>query len=306
MAIAAQLIWRSPARGALFECPLWCAQANALYWIDVAQPSIHRHNFETGESTRWALPKPPGSIALISATRLLLAMRQVLAIFDTTSGTLDGVSWRGPQLGEDRFNDGVTDRHGNFWVGTMDRRLAQPIARLFRIDAAFNATATPIDAILANGLCFSPAGDRLYLSKTIEREIHAFDVDPHTGRLSGARLLVDYDATPGRPDGSTVAADGSLWSARIDAGRIDRYGADGVARDHLPLPTTHPTHCMFGGSDLRTLFVTTSRFAEEFASGEDKDAGHVFGYRLAQGGLPTVAFGNPADAACGHRPMRRE
>ena len=290
MTISAQLVWRSPARGTLTECPLWCGASNTLYWIDVVDPSIHRHDFSTGLSTRWNLPKPPGSIALMSASRLLVAMRSALAILDTASGKLEKISWQGPQLGEDRFNDGVTDRHGNFWIGTMDRRLADPVGRLFRIDAAFNAMSTPIDAILSNGLCFSPAGDRLYLSKTIEREIHVFDVDSATGALSSGRRIVTYDATPGRPDGSTVAADGSLWSARIDAGRIDRYASGGETLDYLRLPTSHPTHCTFGGLDMQTLYVTTSRFGAEFASGEDGDAGHVLAFRPDQRGLPGTAF----------------
>ena len=290
MTISAQLVWRSPARGTLLECPLWCGASNALYWIDVVDPSIHRHDFSTGASARWELPKPPGSIALMPAAHLLVAMRSSLAILDTTTGTLDNVAWKGPSLGEDRFNDGVTDRQGNFWIGTMDRRLAEPIGRLFRIDAAFNATATPIDARLSNGLCFSPAGDRLYLSKTIEREIHAFDVDSATGALSGARRIVAYDAAPGRPDGSTVAADGSLWSARIDASRIDRYGPDGEVLDRLPLPISHPTHCTFGGPGMQTLYVTTSRFGAEFVAGEHGDAGYVLGFRLDQRGLPGAIF----------------
>lgn len=289
MTISAQLVWRSPAPGTL-ECPLWCGASNALYWIDVVDPSIYRHEFSTDMSTRWELPKPPGSIALMSGSRLLVAMRSSLAILDTATGTLDNVAWQGPSLGEDRFNDGVTDRQGNFWIGTMDRRLAEPIGRLFRIDAKFNATATPIDARLSNGLCFSPAGDRLYLSKTFEREIHVFDVDPTSGTLSSGRRIVSYDVTPGRPDGATVAADGSLWSARIDAGRIDCYAPGGEMLGHLPLPTSHPTHCMFGGPDLQTLYVTTSRFGAEFATGEHGDAGHVLGFRMDQRGLPGTAF----------------
>jgi L-arabinonolactonase len=103
-------VWRSPARGTLLESPVWCEQSNSLYWIDVMEPSIHRFRFDTSETDRWTLPKPPGSIALISPTRLFVAMRSALAILDVASGNLTPLSWEGPQLEEDRFNDGVTDR----------------------------------------------------------------------------------------------------------------------------------------------------------------------------------------------------
>jgi L-arabinonolactonase len=114
MTISANLILRSQERGTLLECPLWCARTNSLYWIDVMEPSVQLFNFDSGRSDRWGLPKPPGSISLVSATRLLVAMRAALAYLGLASGQLEPVAWHGPALGKDRFNDGVTDRQGNF------------------------------------------------------------------------------------------------------------------------------------------------------------------------------------------------
>lgn len=293
MRIEAELAWRSPARGTLFESPLWCEQTDSLYWVDVVDASIHRHCFADGLSKRWDMPRPPGSIALVSATRLLVAMRASLVILDTETGTHTPYGLHGPALEEDRFNDGVTDRQGNFWVGSMDRKLAAPLARLFRIGAGGQVSATPVGARLSNGLAFSPDGRRLYLSKTFEREIRCFAVDPQTGALSDERLLVAYaDDTAGRPDGSTVAADGTLWSARIGGGCIDRYDADGKPLGRLELPTSHPTHCMFGGADMNMLFVATSRFGEEFAHDhkDDTAAGHMLGFRVGCAGLLPTPF----------------
>lgn len=287
-----QAFWQSAQRGQLLECPVWCAASNALYWIDVVDPSIHRHSFATGEPARWALPKPPGSIALMPEATLLVALRSSLALLDLHSGALRPVPWHGPALAEDRFNDGVTDRQGNFWVATMDRKLAQPLGRVFRFDAGLKATAHAIDARLGNGLCFSPAGERLYVSRTVERDLLVFDVDAQSGALSHRRTLLALDDAPGRPDGCTVAADGTLWSARVGGGCIDHYAADGRVLGQLALPTSHPTHCVFGGEDLRTLFVVTSRFGPEFAAGhvDDGVAGRVLAYRMDQPGLPPAQF----------------
>ena len=41
-------------------------------------------------------------------------MRAALAYLGLASGQLEPVAWHGPALGKDRFNDGVTDRQGNF------------------------------------------------------------------------------------------------------------------------------------------------------------------------------------------------
>ena len=89
-----------------------------------------------------------------------------------------------------------------------------------------------------------------------------------------------------------MAADGSLWSARIGAGCIDRYDAEGRLLGHLELPTSHPTHCMFGGADMDMLFVATSRFGEEFAHEhkDDAEAGYMLGFHVGCIGLLPTHF----------------
>ena len=53
----------------------------------------------------------------------------------------------------------------------------------------------------------------------------------------------------------TVDEEGGIWCVVFGAGRIDRYWPDGRLDRSIELPVSRPTSCMFGGPDLRTLFV---------------------------------------------------
>jgi sugar lactone lactonase YvrE len=41
------------ARATTGEAPTWCEREQALYWIDVEGPALHRFDPATGEDIRW-------------------------------------------------------------------------------------------------------------------------------------------------------------------------------------------------------------------------------------------------------------
>ena len=93
------------------------------------------------------------------------------------------------------------------------------------------------------------------------------------------------------PDGSTVDADGCLWNAEWDGGRIVRYTPDGRVDREVKLPVQKPTSCMFGGPDLSTLYVTSAIWdhsAEDLKS--QPQAGGLFALDVGVRGLPEPRF----------------
>lgn len=50
-----------------------------------------------------------------------------------------------------------------------------------------------------------------------------------------------------------------MWVCLFGGGAIRRYDPDGALTAELALPVAHPTCPAFGGSALRTLFITTTR-----------------------------------------------
>ena len=109
-------------RARIGECPVWSAGEQALYWVDILEPALHRFDPATGEDRAWAMPEAIGSFALRERGGALVALRNGLHLFDFDSGRLDFLVDPEDDLPGNRFNDGKVSPDGRFWVGSMDDR----------------------------------------------------------------------------------------------------------------------------------------------------------------------------------------
>jgi len=94
-----------------------------------------------------------------------------------------------------------------------------------------------------------------------------------------------------RPDGAAVDSEGCYWSAFYRGGKVVRIAPDGRILAEYAVPARCPTMCAFGGSDLRTIFVTSARQdrkAEELA--RLPQSGGLFAMRVDVPGLPEPKF----------------
>lgn len=60
-----------------------------------------------------------------------------------------------------------------------------------------------------------------------------------------------------------------LWNARYGAGVLIRIDPEGENDRVLKVSTRNPTTCVFGGRDLKTLFITSARLGLESPSPAD-------------------------------------
>ena len=110
---------------------------------------------------------------------------------------------------------------------------------------------------VSNGPCWSPDNSTFYFNDSKSQLIWAFDFDLGSGNLTNQRVFNDTKAY-GYPDGSTVDAEGYLWNARWDAACVLRIDPKGRIDRVVPVPVTRPTCVVFGGSNLETIYVTSS------------------------------------------------
>jgi sugar lactone lactonase YvrE len=62
----------------------------------------------------------------------------------------------------------------------------------------------------------------------------------------------------GGPDGSAMDAQGFIWNARWDGSCLLRLSPDGKVDRVIELPVSRPTSCVFGDTDLKTLYITSA------------------------------------------------
>ena len=275
----------------LGEVPVWEVDEQALYWVDIESKLLQRYIPATGEVRRWIMPERIGSFALRSRGGLVCALASGFAFFDPDSGKIEWIEKPEAGIPRNRFNDGKCDRKGRFWAGTMDDRLKEHTGALYRLDADLSVHRL-VDSIgISNSLAWSPDNRRFYFADTMDRAIYLFDYDHETGAISNKRLFASTKGDPGNPDGSTIDAEGFLWNAQWDGWRLVRYAPDGRVDRVVHLPVQKPTSCMFGGPDLRTLYVTSAVWdLDDDALRKQPWAGGVLALDAGVAGLPEPRF----------------
>jgi sugar lactone lactonase YvrE len=273
----------------LGEGPIWDEREQALYWVDIRAPCLHRWRAADGAETSWAMPAAIGSCALAGDGRILVALADRISLFDRATGGFELVAML-RQDGEGiRANDGKCDRQGRFWMGSMDEGRRAGRGSLYRL--AGRELSVMLGGLnVPNALCFSPDGRTMYFTDTPTRTIWAFGYDPASGALGERRVFVQTEAGES-PDGATVDAEGYLWSARYHGGRVVRHAPDGSVDRVIEVAARQVTCCAFGGPGLSTLFITTA--TQNLTAGQlaaQPAAGHVLAVDVGVKGLPESRF----------------
>ncbi len=186
-----------------------------------------------------------------------------------------------------RMNDGGCDPQGRFYCGTMAYAETPGAGTLFRLDPDGSVHVTLRGVTISNGLQWNSAGDTVLYSDTPTGRIDAFDFDPASGAFTSRRTFAEI-AGGGFPDGLAIDADDGLWVALWGGSAVHRYDSQGRLDLVVELPVSNVTACTFGGPDLTTLFITTSR--QGLAAEEQPDAGAVFRYEAGVRGAPQHVF----------------
>ncbi|MEM9221596.1 MAG: SMP-30/gluconolactonase/LRE family protein [Pseudomonadota bacterium] len=273
------------------ESPVWAGEERALYFTDIPGKALHRFEPATGTHASWDMPEELCAFALAEGGGFIGAMRSGFARLNLERGTVDYLARPEADKPENRLNDGRCDRQGRFWAGSMHLPRTERAGTLYRLGPAGEAQAMAGDVIVSNGLAFSPDSQIMYWSDSRSSVVYAFDFDADTGDVANRRVFFETSETQGRPDGAAIDAEGFYWSACFLGGRILRIAPDGTLDREVLVPVRDVTMVAFGGDDLSTLFVTTSREALSPAEREETPlAGALFAFDPGVRGLPEPRF----------------
>lgn len=267
------------------ESPVWDADRQRLLWCDIPAGVIHALDVASGARQSWSLGEPVPSFGLARHGRLVVALRNDVVLFDPESGAREVVASVTHAKPAMRLNDGKVGPDGAFWVGSMDAD--GDAAKLYRIAPDGSVRVIAEGIAISNGLAWNAAGNRLYHSDSRGGVwLDCWDFDAPDGTVSNRRRLRDQDDANGRLDGGACDLDGTYWSAGPSAGRVNRFSADGALLGWVDLPLLHPTMPCFGGSDMRTVFVTSLDSRSDEA---DRDG--IVSFRTETAGVPVGVFG---------------
>lgn len=277
------------------ECPLWHPEERALYWIDIPGQAVHRLIPDSGAHASWPMPSEPGCIARCASGGLVVALRSGLILLDTISGALTPLVDAPYDRSKLRFNDGRCDAAGRLWTGTIYEPRDQQLGSLFCIERGLIRDCAKAVTV-SNGVAFSPDNRTLYHADTTAHRIMAYDFDVSDGSLGAGRLFKQFSTDKshhygGRPDGAAVDSEGAYWCAMFEGGRILRLSPAGDILREISLPVRCPTMVAFGGTDLRTLYITTARHNRPAAEVTQHPlSGCVLSLQVDVAGRPEAAY----------------
>jgi sugar lactone lactonase YvrE len=250
----------------LGEGCLWDTTTQSLWWLDIARPTrIQRFTPATAEHKIWTSELLLTAIAKKKSGGFIVGGEDGVYNFDPISGTVAAFCKPESNIPMNRMNDGACDPQGRFWIGSMmqnigtkgeDLDITADTGNLFCVNAAGKSEQHEHSIGVSNGPCWSPDGRIFYFSDSKNQIIYAYDFND--GALFNRRIFNDSKAH-GYPDGATVDADGFVWSARWEGSCVLRIHPNGQIDRVIEIPASRVTCPVFGGADMDTLYLTTSR-----------------------------------------------
>ncbi len=261
--ITARLIETIDVANVLGEGVLWRVSDQTVWWTDIQARKLYRLDWRTKKIQTFTTPERLASFGFVDGRDDLLvaAFESGFALFNPESTMLHWLARPAALGGGVRLNDGRVDPFGRFWAGAMIERDLRdketPNAFLYMLDADGIVHIRSRGVHISNGLCWSPAGDRIYFADSMRNKVFSAAFD---SSKDDALSLRDFTTTnDGSPDGAIVDAEGRYWSALWGGSRVACFSPMGEEVFSLPVDAPQPTCPAFGGENGNLLFVTSAR-----------------------------------------------
>lgn len=239
----------------LGEGPLWSAKDQAVWFVDIKGRQIHRFDTRGSALTAWQAPEEVGFIVKATGDRWVAGLRSGLHAFAPDTGKFTLIARVDSDRPKNRLNDGYVDAAGRLWFGSMDNEESQPNGSLYRFDVR-GLQRCDENYVITNGPTTSPDGRTLYHVDTLQRVIYAFDLND--GEIANRRVFARIEKPGAYPDGPTIDSAGCVWIGLFGGWAVQRYSPEGELLQTIDMPVANCTKVAFGGSDLRTMFITTA------------------------------------------------
>lgn len=273
----------------LGECPRWDEKNQRLYWVDIDNFRLNQFDPATGENSVLQLEEEIGCFALAEQGGFVAGLRSGFVAIESMAGGVTPLVDPEADKPWQRFNDGRCDAAGRFIAGTLNPRKDEYSGHFYSLEKG-EARQLVGANWTSNGLAFSPDNKTLYYSDTPRHTIFACDYNLETGEVGEQRIFAQFPLGWGRPDGAAVDSEGNYWSALYAGGRVVQINPQGEIINTIAIPAKNPTMVAFGGPEMKTLFVTTTKAGSDEEAEQYPLSGSIFAVEVEVAGLPEPKY----------------
>lgn len=253
----------------LGEGPVWVADTDTLWWVDILSRAAHWRNITSGETGSVSFPSHPGAILPVEDGSWLAFLVNTIERYDsgfTESQTVARWPHEAKQReGEPlwRANDAAVGPHGEVICGTMPYAPdAHPKTAFLYQLVGDQLVEVADDITISNGIGWTSDASRMVYVDSPTRRIDVFDVGPHFAPIN-RRLFAHTDEAWGVPDGLAVDSEDHVWVAFWGGSRVQRFDPEGHPAGFIEMPCEQVTSCAFFGPDRTQLAITTAALGQE-------------------------------------------
>ncbi|HWK03419.1 MAG TPA: SMP-30/gluconolactonase/LRE family protein [Puia sp.] len=243
----------------LGESPVWDAERNCCYWVDIEGKTIFEYWWEEGRVHRYPLDQRVSMVVPGKNNHLIVGLETGVGRYSIREQRLGLVTDLGIPWNNLRCNDGKCDPLGRLWIGTMDLDHKTGGGNVYCIDEG--QVLCKIEKVsISNGMAWSPDNKHLFYTDSPTRKIVSYSYDPSSGTISFPKTAIEIPEKLGMPDGMAMDEEGQLWVALWGGFGVARFDSNtGELITFIKIPVPNVTSCSFAGKNLDRLVITTAR-----------------------------------------------
>lgn len=249
-----------PSQCLLGEGPLWHAERNSCFWVDIEQGILFEYHWLSKQCKTWKFDGRLTMVCANVANCLILGLNAGIARFDLITEKLEWLLDIESDIAGNRCNDAKCDSMGRLWIGTMDMTFKPGASSLYYIDKDLNIQKKLSNLTISNGMAWTADHKRMYFIDSPTQTVKSYLFNPDSGDILFERNAVHIPEEMGSPDGMCIDREGMLWIAHWGGYGVYQWNpinGDLIRKIEIPVP--HVTSCAFVGKDLDHLIITTAR-----------------------------------------------
>jgi len=258
------------AKNSLGEGITWSSVDSCIYWLDIKPKSVlYKIDLYSNKLETFDLPEFVTASSIISNNEIALVSNNGVNKFDFNTNSYERIIDVEKDIPTNRSNDGASDAKGRLWFGTMQNNFNQDGSAKSlnaKSGSLYCLSDNKINIVeknlgIPNTFVWSPDNTKFYFADTVEGSLLEYNFNLDEGILSDKKNFFNFDR--GAPDGSTIDSEGFIWNCRWGGSCVVKIDPKGRVDKIYDLPVENVTNCVFGGNDLKTLFITTANNSDK-------------------------------------------